>query len=76
MDAIDAELGTFLTIKEVQLLTFDELADAIGEQRDKLLVFVRDGVIVPNDDGRFELERSVADYWAYWRRVVRLAKRA
>jgi hypothetical protein len=68
MDAI-AEL--------VETVSFDELVHHLGELPHKLDRFIDAGVIVPDQDGRFVLERSVADYLSYWTGVIRReAKRA
>jgi hypothetical protein len=71
MDAIDAELDVDVAV------TFDELVHHLGEPPHKLDRFIDAGVIVPDQDGRFVLERSVADYLSYWTGVIRReAKRA
>jgi hypothetical protein len=71
MDAIDAELDVDVAV------SFDELVHHLGELPHKLDRFIDAGVIVPDQDGRFVLERSVADYLGYWTNVIRReAKRA
>jgi hypothetical protein len=68
MDAIDAELDVDVAV------SFDELVHHLGELPHKLDRFIDAGVIVPNDDGRFDLLQATQAYLGYWTQII--AKRA
>lgn len=56
-------------------LSLGELAALLGERPHKLERFVEAGIVQSDRNGRFPVERSVASYFDYWRRVIERRRR-